>query len=415
MPPVRKQFIRKLVGPITVIGDDATETRRQFAIAANEVKIVAVIAVPFFPCWLVVSIHIGNAAGLGAENDGFQTSCIQPPFERDVNLLEVTVGSSIAFLSGIPIPLRFVHRQNVIKINALIEVRIAAEMRQNVGEISGELVLGSGFEVGGGNGVGTEVAQPVPRQPLRRAVNGGGKLVQTVRFGRAQKPALVGLTAPVIFSRRRFKAFHRAPVVINGLVIDAGTEIEPPAGQPNAGVGRKQKVGDAVFIRFRPCADFLQRPGIVGPEVVHRLKFPFRIQTIRPTFRFRRATAQAQCNDKHPPPAAENFGGRIHQHCNFPAAAEKLPALNFHRRAGKSVRRRRQFDFSALAGFGADNDQRQAIVGIALRCLEGFKARGVAIVGGDNFARAFNRKTQVILGTRHQQTVLVGNRHRDEG
>ena len=45
----------------------------------------------------------------------------------------------------------------------------------------------------------------------------------------------------------------------------------------------------------------------------------------------------------------------------------------------------------------------------------GFEARRVAVVRGDDFARAFDLKLDVVLRARHQQTMFVRHGDGDEG
>ena len=144
-------------------------------------------------------------------------------------------------------------------------------MGEDVGEVGGEGVFGPGLQIGGGDFVVTQIAQAVAGESQRRTIHGGGKLLYAISLGGAQEPAFIRLVRPIVLARAGFKGFDRAPVIINGGVIDAGTEVEPPAGEANAGVRRKQDFGNALFVGLGPRPDFLQRPRVVRAEVIHGL------------------------------------------------------------------------------------------------------------------------------------------------
>src|SRR5262249_35021914 len=52
--------------------------------------------------------------------------------------------------------------------------------------------------------------------------------------------------------------------------------------------------------------------------------------------------------------------------------------------------------------------------GVALVALERLETGGIAVVGGDDFARAGNRERNPILGPRYLQALFVGNGDSDE-
>src|ERR1017187_1003124 len=88
--------------------------------------------------------------------------------------------------------------------------------------------------------------------------------------------------------------------------------------------------------------------------------------------------------------------------CGFQPPAPGLPALDANGRSFESVRGGGELDGPRLPCPGADDDQRQTVEGIPLRGLEGFEARGIAVVRGHDFARAFNLELDVVLRARHQ-------------
>ena len=65
-------MVRDLVGPITVVGEDAIETSGEGGVIADGMEVIAIIGVPFLAGFRVELVHVRNAAGLGAENGGGQ-------------------------------------------------------------------------------------------------------------------------------------------------------------------------------------------------------------------------------------------------------------------------------------------------------------------------------------------------------
>src|ERR1019366_7600703 len=79
------------------------------------------------------------------------------------------------------------------------------------------------------------------------------------------------------------------------------------------------------------------------------------------------------------------------------------------RRVFQSVGVRLERDFSKLVR--PDDDEREAVVGVALFRLKRLEAGRVAIVHGHDFARAFDFKLDVILRARHELALRVGHGH----
>src|ERR1051326_8167550 len=70
-------------------------------------------------------------------------------------------------------------------------------------------------------------------------------------------------------------------------------------------------------------------------------------------------------------------------------------------------------DVSGLTRLGPNNHEREAVVSISLRRLEGFKARRVAVVGRHDLARTFDAELDVVLRARHLAVLLVLHGHGD--
>ena len=105
------------------------------------------------------------------------------------------------------------------------------------------------------------------------------------------------------------------------------------------------------------------------------------------------------------------FNKSLHAGCGW----LPLLAADCNLPVAKGAGLRLQNDLPGLARLRAHNDEAQAVVGRAMVLLKRFVARCVAVVGGDDFAGAFDGKFHKVVRARHEQTLLVRNGHGDEG
>src|SRR5215210_841435 len=73
-----------------------------------------------------------------------------------------------------------------------------------------------------------------------------------------------------------------------------------------------------------------------------------------------------------------------------------------------------ELDAARRAGLRADDDEAEAVVGGALLRLERLVARGVAVIHGDDLARAEDLEVNPVLRTRDGQPRAVCDAYRNE-